>query len=507
MFYRIWSDGFQIKPLNGHNVYNGIQLYTLTVLSSPGNKTKHHTLPLALCYKKLVDSGVFATFLENYHELMKVREVYFGRENKVFHTMAIMELVENNLPERCDNTCICYKGKLTTRFGYSCDVTDPSKSICDRCEIQLIDNYLHDIDEPVPNCKVCNMWGSQCRIFPIADDVETVAKTDHIARLGFDQLLRAAQKVQEYAAIKRFNELNRTQSPPVKTVIEEFLRKSGFSPNLISILIKALKDGINILQSDLLPRIWTLCVEFGFSLEQFPCLPMHLLLLGIEKNLLSQTPVIYDRKRCVEDRSHWTDLTDHMAYVHTVVKELGLEWCVSMPFTGILKVGSSGWESKHYVAFSRVSLVFYAQLHNKCNQVNEVTNRILLAFKSVRVLWFCLLSRIMTDDDVESTEVDYYAKVFLSACKRFHQCADNRFQQKAEEENSESRKKTASTKKKKNNKQPRQKKKATPFFVSAANYQCLPNLKEQIDLFGSMRNYWEGGSEAFINMSRRSLLP
>ena len=55
----MWSDGFQIKPLNGHNVYNGIQLFTLTVLSSPGNKTKHHTLLLALCYKKFVDSGDF----------------------------------------------------------------------------------------------------------------------------------------------------------------------------------------------------------------------------------------------------------------------------------------------------------------------------------------------------------------------------------------------------------------------------------------------------------------
>ena len=123
-----------------------------------------------------------------------------------------------------------------------------------------------------------------------------------------------------------------------------------------------------------------------------------------------------------------------MDLIRKAVGDLSLEWCKSMPFTGSLGVGSAGWESEHYVGFTRVSLVTFAQLDRACNNVDEKTKRILLAFKSARVLWFCLVSRVMSDFKVESTEVDKYATMFLSACKKFHECAKERYDQKAEED-------------------------------------------------------------------------
>ena len=218
-----------------------------------------------------------------------------------------------------------------------------------------------------------------------------------------------------------------------------------------------------------------------------------------------------------------------MSRVQKAVSHLSLEWCTSMAFTRPLKVGSANWESDQYVAFTRVSLVFFSQLHHEPDQVSANTAKILRAFKCVRVLWFCLVSRLMTDVKVDSTVIDNYVKLFLSACKRLHECAEERFEQKAEEQREEANNKKA--KKSKANSaasakanstrasaepphqrlEPQQRpsqqnpKKTVPFLVSAANYQCLLNMKEQIEFLGSLRDMWEGLSEGFIKYVKGEL--
>ena len=186
VFIRIWSDGFQAFPIRGDNEYNSMQLYTLTVLSSRGEQTKQHTLPFALCFKKYVNSDIFNSLVEQCNELLQVREVYFGRENKVFHTVAILETVGNDMPERFDNCSLCYKGKFTTRFRYSCDVSDLSKFICLQCESRVIYKHLSGTNKPIKECALCTMWGSECRIKAIDNNVLNVANTPHIAKLSFE---------------------------------------------------------------------------------------------------------------------------------------------------------------------------------------------------------------------------------------------------------------------------------------------------------------------------------
>ena len=442
VFIRVWADGFQAFMISGHNEYNSIQLYTLTVVAPRGEQTKHHTLPFALCFKKEVDSDIFCSLITECNNLLDVREVYFGRDNKVFPTMAILDVVQNDMPERCDNTKVCYKGKYTARFGFSWDASIPSKSICNHCEYKTIQIHLKKKFDKVWDCKDCTCWGSVSRITqtPFIDqDVESVAGSDHIAKLSFEQLQDAAEKAQSYADDTGFKDLNRSDSSKVRETLGQHLHKSGFPRTLNETLVGAMKNGINVIEAGLLPKIWKLCVEFGISLDQFPCIPMHLLFLGIEKNLLKQTSDVYDRKSSANERNCWTDLTNHMGRVQKAVSDLSLGWCVTMPFSGDLKVGSSGWESGHYVAFSRVSLVFFAQLHGADHSATGSTSRVLLAFKSVRVVWFCLISRLMADDKVNSEEVDSYVKLFLSACKRLHECVEDRSEEKEEE----SRKKAA----------------------------------------------------------------
>ena len=173
--------------------------YTLTVDAPPGEQTKHHTLPFALCFKKEVDSSIFASLVEECNDLLQVRDVYFGRDNKVFPTMAILDAVQGDMPERCDNVKVCYKGKYTSRFGYSWLASNLAESICNVCEYKTIQNHLKKERGQVWECNVCSRWGSDSFIASNDQDVETIASTDQIFKLDFEQLQNAAKKAQSYA--------------------------------------------------------------------------------------------------------------------------------------------------------------------------------------------------------------------------------------------------------------------------------------------------------------------
>ena len=162
-----------------------------------------------------------------------------------------------------------------------------------------------------------------------------------------------------------------------------------------------------------MPDTWQLCVKFGITLNQFACLPMHMVFLGIEKNLLRQTTVILDRRKA-DQRKLWNELTSHMEHCQKSLSKLSLDWCLPMSFTGDLKVGCSNWQSVHHCnASARFSLVYYAPLDELIRKLSGTRRTILLAFKSVRVLFFCFVSCIMTDERVDSKVVDNYVKLFF----------------------------------------------------------------------------------------------
>ena len=113
------------------------------------------------------------------------------------------------------------------------------------------------------------MWGSECRIKAIDDDVLNVTNTLHISKLGFEQLLNAAKKAQKFADATKFKDLSLNQgSKKVRDVIELYLQKSGYSPKqLATPLVNAMKAGVNIIEAQLLHKIWSLCVRCRITLD------------------------------------------------------------------------------------------------------------------------------------------------------------------------------------------------------------------------------------------------
>ena len=66
---RIWSDGFEAHHIITNTDFNSLQLFTLTLRAPVGKRTKHHTWPFALCFKKNHSHDIFIRLLQEVNEL------------------------------------------------------------------------------------------------------------------------------------------------------------------------------------------------------------------------------------------------------------------------------------------------------------------------------------------------------------------------------------------------------------------------------------------------------
>ena len=82
------------------------------------------------------------------------------------------------------------------------------------------------------------------------------------------------------------------------------------------------------------------------------------------------------------------------------------------------KLDTANWKSEHYLAFTRLSLFHFGVLDRKI-KVPKEREEVILAFRRLRVVWFCLIANIFSDDSVPSARIDNYVKLFLSSCRAF----------------------------------------------------------------------------------------
>ena len=155
-------------------------------------------------------------------------------------------------------------------------------------------------------------------------------------------------------------------------------------------------------------------------MKKFQTMPMHLLFLGLEKSLMSKTPIIVNRTVKVQNEI-WKGLTGSMQLTQRAVNSISVSWCMSMAFLGKgSNIGTAGWQSLHCVAFTRLSLYHFDSLDGGLDPPAE-NFEVIKQLKRVRVVWFCLVSHLLADDDVPSVQIDHYVKLFLSVCRRFWQ--------------------------------------------------------------------------------------
>ena len=79
-------------------------------------------------------------------------------------------------------------------------------------------------------------------------------------------------------------------------------------------------------------------------------------------------------------------------------------------------LGTSNWQSDHYLAYTRLSLFHFGGLDGEIS-IPEGKKALFDASKRVRVVWFCLMSSIFADNCADSSRVDDLVKLFLQSCR------------------------------------------------------------------------------------------
>ncbi len=205
------------------------------------------------------------------------------------------------------------------------------------------------------------------------------------------------------------------------------------------------------------------------KMEQFSDAPMHVLFLGETKHLMAHVDHLFGNKNSIFQKSCWI-ISKHIKFS----KDISLKWCLIADFADAESISTTVWQSAQYVAFSCLSLVYFALLEDFKNNFDETK---LKTFQQIFVLWFLLMLSLFLENVCHPDLVDDYVSLFLSSFVCYG----------------------ISTKKNtKYHSHTKEKRGKEAFFKDTSNYFSLLNLMFLIERFGSLRNLWEGEREKII---------
>ena len=213
------------------------------------------------------------------------------------------------------------------------------------------------------------------------------------------------------------------------------------------------------------PIHWT-C---GIELDQCIDTPMRHLFQGVVKSIMDLTIDWLSRK----DGPQYKEYGDYVNKVFLNIHHLSLDWCRLECLTGGRKYSLGGWQAEQFLAFSRCILILYGAVRDIVGNSELGINQYECLIQSL----YCLLCRLMGDDESESIHMNEYVKCFLSCCDAFEHTIYNL-------DGSSNQ----------------------PIWVTKGNFLSLLNLHEQIEKFGSIRCYWEGSRERSIQLIKPYLI-
>jgi len=118
------------------------------------------------------------------------------------------------------------------------------------------------------------------------------------------------------------------------------------------------------------PDLWLRHEEYGVQIENFPDAPMHLLFLGITKHILGNVERLFNNKK-VQYKKFCTIISAHLE----CGSKLSLDWCHMSQFSDNEGITTAGWQSDQFLAFARISLVYFGLSYDYCEEIEK--NRII----------------------------------------------------------------------------------------------------------------------------------
>ena len=505
---RVWSDGFEAHQIKAKNEYNSLQIFTLTVLAPHYQNTDRHTVPFALCFKKKSHDDILIQLLRELRELQSSTMRYWGgKENRVYPTMVFLEMISNDLPERCSNTCTTLNGTFTHRWRHSCLFDDSLVPSCQSCHLQNIEYILtlpsvYTIKETC--CQRCLDWWirgvTKPKIYPISpESFRSPIENYPAVELSFGMIFNSILSLQDWS-----HSSNSSKTEKGK-VIKAYLKAVGFSSQLIPALSQDILAGKDVTESLALPSILRNYATINVEMHSFQTMPMHMCFLGIEKSLIGLTSILANRRDHSQNEV-WYKLFNSMQRSQETINSVYLVWCLAMKFSDKEKknIGTANWQSDHYLAFTRVSLYHFAPL-DQGDITSKLDKQMVLAFRSMRVTWFCFISHIFAEEKVPSKTIHVLVRLFLSSCRRLWILGKRNYTNQSTSEGTTT-KISGENRKVDDKKSEKTSPKATnPFYVSKANFLSLLNIAEMIEHSGSMRHCWEGDNESYIQNVKREI--
>ena len=231
-----------------------------------------------------------------------------------------------------------------------------------------------------------------------------------------------------------------------------------YKPHIIDADISLLQKNVDVketLKLLHLPTAWTAPI----NLNQYVDTPMHLIFQGVVKSVIEFSFMFLTHHR--KKQEFKSDVYDVM----DAIKMLQCTYCAMETFTMNSESFVAGWIAEHYVAISRCFVHIMSHVMDLISTDNVVSNYFELMIQSL----MCLVYNIMTPYTTDLITLDNYIKCFLQSVHYFETYS-----------NMASR----ST--------------SSYIWFSRGNFLSLLNLPDQIEQFGSIRLYWEGTSERYI---------
>ncbi len=94
-------------------------------------------------------------------------------------------------------------------------------------------------------------------------------------------------------------------------------------------------------------------------------------------------------------------------------KDISLDWCPIADFADADSTSTTGWQSAQYIAFSRLSLVYFWLVEDFDNIIYRTNAK---TFQQVFVVWFLLILSLSLEYVCNLELVDDYVRLFLSSC-------------------------------------------------------------------------------------------
>ena len=470
----LWSDGCDVGGLSKAN-RSMIKLTTMHIHSKCG--PKHIVFPIAIGKSKSDHNSVRKIFMEDLKNLEDKRcQCYVPSIKKAVDVIFFLGYITVDRVEHAELTSFSsHNGVYSTIPGYSfplrignvqfvdVDMEDHESiekplSSCSQCRTKRQMHYdsgnFEEAELSVNNCTLCNDWDyKSVRFRPhkhYPTDLEAYRHPFITAKkVTFDSMKTAYSVIFEKIRMgtwsivkaKKYAQVECLSSKVVNSIIE-FARSVG---------------SVNELSDDDNNRFWEMIPHMvaspSLSLDQCMVGSMHTIVLNLGKHVLLTIC------ECLKKSRQFSLFYSKMSDFMESVQRMSLSWCKAWSLGSKDKPGGP-WVSENYLSFAMLSKSVISVLFLDTFKSHDFHKPLLRMIWSYNVLLSCAMSG-EESNQIDIKRLGSVAKIFLSD---FQTVEDSQ----------------SSTEKSK--------------IETAACLLNVLTLKESIEKYGILRNYWEGGS-------------